>query len=244
MPSILSVIVDSREPDWFKEGLFTDVPVIVQTLDAGDYWVATDDDKILVIERKSPDDFVESIIDGRLFSQAAKLQSLLANGYWVYIIITGQIQRTPDGNCFTGRERKFSWNAVQGAKLSMQELGIFVYECNGGFDFANAVRRLAERTRNEDKLTAPKRKARLANKQVEVLSALPGISIEKAEHILEYCGTAVWALTALTNDIDIYKIPGVGPGMRGNIRFALGMEDWQLLTITEKEKENGSNENE
>ncbi len=242
MPSILSVIIDSREPDWYKKNKFDGVPVMVQTLDAGDYWVATDDNKILVIERKSPDDFVESVIDGRLFAQAAKMQALAESGYWPYIIITGQIQRMSDGNCFTGRERKFSWNAIQGAKLSMQELGVFVYECNSNSDFENAVKRIAERSREEDKLTAPKRKARLANKQVEVLSGLPGVSIEKAELILKYCGTAAWALTALTNDVETFKIPGVGPGMKNNIRFALGMEDWQLLTITEKEKENGSSE--
>jgi ERCC4-type nuclease len=232
--TILSVVCDSREPQWAKNLKFGGVPVAIQTLDAGDYWVATNDNKILIIERKTADDFVGSIIDGRIFHQVANMQTLRDQGYWSYVMITSAIQRNSDGTVFTTLDRKFSWNAVQGAKLSIQELGIPIIECGGDTDFEDAIMRLAERSRDDFVRIAPARKPRFFGGGATLLLGLPGIGLETVDRVLEYCGTAAWALSEFSDLESKLKIPGIGPGMKANVRWALGLKDDELLIVANK----------
>jgi len=231
---LLSVIVDSREPAWAKQLKFGNVPVVIQTLEVGDYWVATDDAKILIIERKTPDDFIGSIMDQRIFHQVAHMQALRAEDYWPYVMITGPIQRNPDGTVFTTLERKFSWNAVQGAKLSIQEMGVPIIECASDNDFEDAVMRLAERSREEAIKLLPNRKVNILGGEATLLCGLPGIGVENATKILDYCGSAAYALSELSHLESKLKIPGIGPGMKNNIRWALGLTDDDVLVVADK----------
>jgi len=58
---IATAIIDSREPQWVQELTFGDVPTAVAALDYGDLHVLCEDDCTLVIERKTPDDFLNSL---------------------------------------------------------------------------------------------------------------------------------------------------------------------------------------
>lgn len=231
---ILSTIIDSREPVWAKQLKFGGVPTVIQTLEVGDYWVATEDDKILIIERKTPDDFIGSIMDQRVFHQVAHMQALRTEGYWPYVIITGPIQRNPDGTVFTTLDRKFNWNAVQGAKLSIQEMGLPIIECAGDTDFEDAVIRLAERTRTETVTIQPVRRPVFLGGEATLLCGLPGIGVETVGKVLDYCGSAAYALSELSHLESKLKIPGIGPAMKNNIRWALGLKDDDVLVVADK----------
>jgi ERCC4-type nuclease len=61
---------------------------MVQTLETGDLHIATDDDKLLIVERKAAMDFVNSIKDGRLFNQVARAKQITP---YVYVVIVGSI---------------------------------------------------------------------------------------------------------------------------------------------------------
>ena len=121
--AITAVIIDQREPEWVKQLKFNGVIVSYSVLDAGDFWVITDDNRMLVIERKTPTDLLGSLKDERLFLQMAGLQELRKEGYWPYLMISGDLQRGANGHVVTDRETGWSWNAVQGALLSIQEIG-------------------------------------------------------------------------------------------------------------------------
>jgi len=231
---LLSVIVDNREPAWAKTLKFGGVPVVIQTLEVGDYWVATDDAKILIIERKTPDDLIGSIMDQRIFHQVAHMQAMRKEDYWPYVMITGPIQRNPDGTVFTTLERKFSWNAVQGAKLSIQEMGVPIVECASDNDFEDAVMRLAERSRTDTVLIQPVRKPTFLGGEATLLCALPGIGVDTVGKVLDYCGSAAYALSELSHLESKLKIPGIGPGMKNNIRWALGLTDDDVLVVADK----------
>lgn len=237
---ILSVIVDSREPDWAKKLTFGGVPVIVKPLEVGDFWVITTDQKVLIIERKTPDDFIGSVISQRIFHQAAHMATMRDSGYWPYIIITGQIQRNIDGTVYTSIERKFNWNAAQGAKLSIQELGIPVLECAGDTDFENSIIRLSERSRDEKMVIKPIKSPVFMDGETALLCSLPGIGIETVTKVLDYCGSAGWAIAELSDPNSKIKIPGIGPGVKNNIRWALGLKENEMLAVSvqeEKEKD-------
>ncbi len=234
---ILAVSIDTREPKWVQDLQFGGVPKIITAHDCGDVWVATDDMHNLVIERKTPDDFINSIIDQGVFLQAMRMQQLREEtGAIPFVMITGQILRNADGMAFSTSDRKFSWNAVQGAKLSIQEMGVLVVECANDTDFEAAVMRLAERSRAETIKLLPWRKVSILGGGATLLCGLPGIGIENAGKILDYCGSAGHALAELSlPDADAtVKIPGVGPGMRNNCRWAMGLEDDEILAVLPK----------
>lgn len=234
--SIVAVMIDQREPKWIKDLKFGGVGVSHDILDAGDFWVVTDDNKILVIERKTPNDLLGTLKEDRLFIQMAGLQELRKQGYWPYLLITGDLSRGANGHVVTDRETGWSWNAIEGALLSIQEMGVFVTHCAGDTDLENAIFRLADRSREEKMILPPARIGKVLGIQAGFLCGLPGIGPEKVGQILAYCGTPAWAMVALTDATT--QIPGVGQGIKNNVRYTLGLKDSEQLGIILDEKDN------
>lgn len=231
--AIQAMIVDSREPDWVKQLKFGGAPVMCAELEQGDVHVVCDDGALLVIERKAPEDLLQSIKDARLFAQLSKLKKVSP---WAYVLITGQLERGQDGNVVTeSRVTGWSWNAVMGALLTMQECGVFIQQCAGDFDFENAVVRLANRDRKEVMLVPPVRLARIAGPAVMFLAALPNIGVEKAEMLLEQSGRR--PAIALRNLLDMDAVtPGVGAITKTLARTALGLDDDMELVVRWNDK--------
>lgn len=125
---ITSVIIDSREPDWVKGLKFGGVPTAVTALDAGDFLVATSDGVLLSIERKTSDDLLNTLKGDRLFSQCARIRAATP---WAYLLITGYLGPGPDGKTITTRQTGWDFSAVQGALLTVQELGVNVVFSSG-----------------------------------------------------------------------------------------------------------------
>ena len=229
-------MIDSREPQWVKSLKFGGCPVVTTALEAGDFWVSTEDNEILVIERKTPDDFLNTLGQGRLFPQGALLQAQRNAGKWAYLLVTGEFRSSPDGNVIIERrETGWRWNDVQGAILSMQELGVFVHFCDGDKDLEAAIIRLSNRSRKPEMRVAPARMGNHLSLQEQALCALPGIGEETVGRLLEFCGSAAEAIAECTQLKSKIKIPGIGPGMKNNIRFALGLNENQELRVLDRE---------
>jgi Fanconi anemia group M protein len=101
----LTIIADNREKSSGIPELLSakNVNVIMQQLFAGDYMINDE----IVIERKTSEDFVQSIINGRLFGQCAKLKR---TGAIPLIIVEGNPYKTG---------HRISSEAVKGALLSV-----------------------------------------------------------------------------------------------------------------------------
>jgi ERCC4-type nuclease len=227
---ITAVIIDNREPKWIKELKFNGVPVSHTILDSGDIWCSTDDGKMIVIERKTPDDLLGSLKDERLFVQMVGLAELRKTGNWPYLMITGELACGPMGKVITSRgETGWEWSAIQGALLSIQEMGVFVTYAKSDTDFEAAVMRLGNRERNEKMLVPPARLGKVLGLQAGFLCGLPGIGPDKVSAVLTECGTPAWALVALTDATS--KIPGIGEGIKNNIRYALGLQNDQQMGV-------------
>jgi ERCC4-type nuclease len=207
-------------------------------LDAGDLMLATDDNAILLVERKTPSDLLGSIHDGRLFSQAAAMRQITP---WCYLVITGVLYHNREGHviCNGLGKTEWDWNAVQGALLTVQELGVGVIPCWGDDDYEAAVTRLANRSRGEAHVA--RRGVKLLGPGETALAELPGIGIERVKSLLQFCGSPAWALVALSDSSP--AIPGIGDGIKRQVREALGLaEGFKLAVVTTDEKEvhNGS----
>lgn len=227
---INAVVIDEREPAWIKKLTFGGALTTTARMDCGDLQVVTDD-AIIIIERKTPEDFLASMKDNRLFVQVSKLRKV---SKWAYVLITGEFKRGENGNVITEtRATEWNWNAAQGAILSIQEAGVFVHQCNGDNDFENAVTRIANRSRSEISWIEPVRDLKIVSGDIAMICALPNVGIEKAQRWLEDFGTPAWVLHALTSDdYDVPQAGQVTKDMARRILFGNRNKDMVLVPLT------------
>jgi ERCC4-type nuclease len=221
MPAYL---IDQREPEHIKA--MTLEPKSVVLLECGDVQIACDDGAIVIVERKTPDDFLNSIADGRIFNQ---VRGMLKVSQWSYVVICGQFRYDKDGAVITDA-RQTGWNyaSVMGAALSIQEVGAFVTFCRDDADFEKEITRLA--TRSRDTLHVAPRKIEELGFTNQLLCTLPGIGTERASKLLEWCGgSGAQALAAITQPAT--NIPGIPSSVIHNARFVLGLDHDQILAI-------------
>ncbi len=231
-----AVLIDTREPVDVQELTF-DVPTVVTTLTAGDVMVTCDDGKTIVIERKTPSDLLGSIKDGRLFQQCHKMREL---SEFCYVAIIGRMDVVKGGKVRTDGYHitNWNWDSVQGALLTVQEMGVSVIYAS---DFKSCVERLARRDR--DGLTIPpRRQSEPMTKAEAFLASLPGIGAMKAKRLLGY-GPACWGLHWLTDNRPDHaehnaKIASASPRQKQKIREILGLGECEFLSIREWESEN------
>jgi ERCC4-type nuclease len=232
---LIAVQVDSREPAQIQKLTFGGVPKVVVELDAGDVVAACDDGALLAIERKTPSDLFNTLKDDRLFPQLARLRALTP---FAYLVVCGGLYPGAndtawfdDGSALGQRESGWQWSSVQGALVHCQEMGVHVVFANGLLDFEPTVLRLAKRDRSAVRV-APARDVTLLSEYEQVLIGLPGIGPERAQMLIQHCGTPADALQFLADVHHIdRRVPGFGPGLKRLVRGALGLADDMELAI-------------
>lgn len=231
--SLTGVMIDNREPAHIQALKFGGVPKVNLALECGDLWVATDDGSMLIIERKTPSDLLESIKDGRLFQQVAAMRN---RSKWSYVMITGALAHTLDGKVVTdNRSTGWRWDDVAGALVTVQELGVVVVVCQSDQHYEEAVLRLARRDRDEEKAIAPRVQPHVLTDQEKVLTSLPGIGLERAGLLLGQFGDASHSLAWLTWLDSFDEVAGIGNGTKNNVRRAMGLKPEEWLTVFNSE---------
>lgn len=234
---IEACLIDSREPTWIQHLTFGGVPTSVVMLETGDVQAITDDGHMLLIERKTPEDLLNTLRDERLFPQAARMSQIRYEEQlggsvttYPYLVITGDLRNVhgkvaTDDRGPTGWE----WSAVQGALLSIQEMGVFVTFCNGDADFEDCVLRLGARARKEEIKLLPPRVPVILGPGSSFLAGLPGIGTERVTELMKWCeNIPAHALAGIT-DLEIQApIPA---GVRKRIRAMLGLRDKQIIDL-------------
>lgn len=225
---LTAVVIDSREPKWVQELGFDGALKTVTQLEYGDILATTSDGELLVIERKTVDDLLNTIRADRLLHQ---LNGIARQSRWAYLVVTGSMMPGQDGKVVTDRgSTGWSWAAVQGALITAQELGVCVVQAASDFDLEATVLRLGAR-RHDSQIVMPARKLAVElDFGEQIIASLPGIGPEKARALIHYCGNAGQALAALT-DMSINTLPGVGGITKQKVREALGIEAWAELAI-------------
>lgn len=231
-----AVMIDSSEPQWVKELKFDGAQTIVTSLEHGDILASTLDAELLCIERKTPNDLLGSIKDKRVFKQVAGMRSLSP---WSYLVITGVIDHTSTGmTVVEGRTTGWNYDAVQGALLEIQDLGVKILTCRSDEDFEATVLRLAKRDRKSIKPIEPNKLPAILTPGEVLLTSLPGIGIEKAKQILaEFNNKPCDALSWLTwHRWDLVgesgtSIPGISTGTKRAIRSALCLDDNEVIEV-------------
>jgi ERCC4-type nuclease len=235
--TVQMIMVDSREPSWVQELKFGGAMKMVTALDYGDAWVTASNGDMICIERKAPNDLLGSIKDNRLFNQIAGIR---AKTPWAYLVVTGILTSTVNGKVVADmRVSGWDWNSVQGALLTVQEMGVRVVFTESDQDYEATVCRLCSRDRKPELVIEPLVKPKFMSPGEVMLTALPGIGLERAQTLLkEFDNRPADALAWLTwhRWNEDHPVAGIGPGVKRTVRAALNLEDWHVIDIVRDEK--------
>ena len=205
-PKGIVVYVDSRElrsgvPKLLKE---LGAEVEVRTLDVADYVVSEE----VGIERKSANDFIQSIIDGRLFDQVERLKKAYEKPV---IIIEGELYGI----------RNVHPNAIRGAIAAVTlDWGVPILFSSGKEETAQFIYLLAKREQEERKkevrLRSEKKALTLAERQRLIVEGLPNVSATLAKRLLKHFGNVERVFTATEEELK--EVEGIGPKKAREIR--------------------------
>jgi ERCC4-type nuclease len=204
------VIADTRELGALATRELAKLGVLIkaETLEVGDFVLS---DRV-VVERKDVDDFASSIIDGRLFEQAAKLRE----SYMKPIIVV-------EGERLTGSGRVRP-EAMMGAYASMLvDYGIPAVWTREPSETAQLMLAVARREQIQAKrspriMTAPK-PSTIEHQQEFIVSSLPNIDVTRAKKLLGHFQTVEHVF--LASKEELMSVSGIGEKISEEIRQVL-----------------------
>jgi len=208
--SELTVYTDDRENAVAKKLSRMDLIVRKQRLDVADFIVS---DRT-AIERKKAEDFVDSVIDSRLFEQVQELQQFQRP----IIIIEG------DG---LYHHRDIHPNALRGAMATLAiDYGIPIIWSDDRKDTARILESLAKREQEEKDREIAIRGEKSGKNDKEVqeffVAGLPGVNTKIAERILSHFGSIEKTVNA--SEEELKDVEGIGDKKASQIRDLITRE--------------------
>lgn len=220
-----AVVIDRREPEWVQALRFGGLPVMAAELEYGDIQALCTDGCTLLIERKTGDDFLNTLREGRLFPQMAGLARARSETTWPYLLVTAEFRANKQRNVSVYKDKQFhdtGWDyaAVWGALLSVQEIGVPVVFTPLDTDVERAVFFLSNRTRTNEHRIMPAKTVRDLPPEAEFLSNIRAgdnrLGPDLAEAVMAEAGSVCTALRMLTDEG--VQLAGIGPKRRAGIR--------------------------
>lgn len=181
-----------------------EIDVKVQAMAVGDYQVSDE----VVIERKTAKDFVDSIVDKRLFKQA---RSLMEEFKRPLIILEGD-------DLYNGM---INPNAIRGSIASIAlDFGISIIPTRNAQDTAAMIKRIAIREQSGEKtpiqIRTDKKPVNLWEQQLFIIESFPNIGPVNAKNLLEHFGTVANIINA--SESQLQEVEGIGKKTAANIR--------------------------
>lgn len=208
------ILVDTRETSSNVPKLLKEFSVILkpQELPVGDYVVS----ERVIIERKEINDFVNSIMDGRLFSRKITGEdsqlSRLSNAKIGILLIEGSFEKI---------SRNINIASVIGAISSIIiDFKISILFTSNEKETASFIYNLARKEQIEKKIplslpTVTKKDQNPNEIQEFILSSIPGINLTKAKTLLNHFGSLSNLITC--NSEQIQELPGFGKTLADRI---------------------------
>jgi Fanconi anemia group M protein len=216
------VYADTREiPELVEKIRQRGARVEVKQLDFGDFVVSSD----IVIERKTLDDFVKSIYDGRLFKQLVNMNEQYARPI---VIIQGEKKHLSG----------IGESAFYGALASiLADFKVPIFFASNEKEVSELIFHIARREQMEKKrdirIREGRKPASLTENQRYIVSGIPGVSGVLADRILSSTDTIENLFSA--SELDLQKIEGIGEVMAKRIR-ELATAKYVSATPTEIKK--------
>ena len=192
------VYADSREGNSkvIRHLTEMEMDVKIQSMAVADYQVSDE----VAIERKTAKDFVDSIIDKRLFKQARELSEEFKKPV---LILEGD-------DLYSGMVNA---NAIRGSIASIAlDFGISIIPTRNPQDTAAMIKRIAVREQNGERtpvqVRTDKKPVSLLEQQLFIVESLPSIGPVNAKNLLEHFGTVSNIINA--SEKDLQEVEGIG----------------------------------
>ena len=200
------VYADSREGNSkvIRHLTEMEIEVKVQSMAVADYQVSDE----VAIERKTAKDFVDSIIDKRLFKQARELSEEFKRPL---MILEGD-------DLYSGM---LNANAIRGSLASIAiDFGISIIPTRNAQDTAAMIKRIAVREQTGERspiqIRTDKKPVSLMEQQLFIVESLPNIGPVNAKNLLQHFGSVVKVLNA--SESELQEVEGIGKKTAENIR--------------------------
>lgn len=200
------VYADSREGNSkvIRHLTEMEMDVKVQSMAVADYQVSDE----VAIERKTAKDFVDSIIDKRLFKQARELSEEFKRPL---LILEGD-------DLYAGMVNP---NAIRGSLASIAiDFGISIIPTRNAQDTAAMIKRIAVREQNGERtpvqIRTDKKPVSLLEQQLFIIESLPNIGPVNAKNLLEHFGSVAKVINA--SEKELQEVDGIGKKTAENIR--------------------------
>ncbi len=197
------IFIDDREPPRIAEKLKSmGIYVVEKRLEVGDYLVAFRGIEVPV-ERKDVNDYLNSIIDGRLFDQCHRMSSRYELSF---LCIVGDVDAALE-------EREFRREAFIGSIVSValrRNFGTVIpLILKTEDEFCSMLKSLNKQVEEGQIRTVPRviRKRDLDD-NIAMLAAIPGIGEEKARRLLEKFGSIHRIVNATIPEL--MRVEGIG----------------------------------
>ncbi|MFQ6050340.1 MAG: DEAD/DEAH box helicase [Candidatus Hydrothermarchaeota archaeon] len=203
------IIIDNRElPSLGKELMERGVRLSPTTLEIGDYILS----ERVAVERKTVDDFLQSIVDKRLLSQVLELKRNYKNPL---LIVEGE------GLYY---RRNIHPNAIRGTIASiMIDFGLPIYISKDKKETANLLYIIAKREQEikDKKVEIRGKRAPMSIKEQQryIVEGLPGVSAELADRLLRHFSTIENLVKA--DEEELTEVKGIGKTKAEEIRYIL-----------------------
>ena len=203
------VYADSREGNSkvIRHLTEMEIDVKVQSMAVADYQVSDE----VAIERKTAKDFVDSLIDKRLFKQARELSEEFKRPL---MILEGD-------DLYNGM---INPNAIRGSLASIAiDFGISIIPTRNAQDTAAMIKRIAVREQNGERtpiqVRTDKKPLSLMDQQLFIVESLPNIGPVNAKNLLSHFGSVANILNA--SESELQEVEGIGLKTAQNIRRVL-----------------------
>lgn len=198
----IRVVVDDRERASEVPRFLSELGITLQftQLTVGDYVLST----TTAIERKSLRDFISSLYDGRLFKQLYELSEVYPNAI---LLVEGDLSQIP---ILTQNVKSF-YGALAALILDSPVKMVFVEGPKESALFISSlVRRLQTKKEREEipLIYRPPKGSDIAENQLYVVSALPGIGPKLAHRLLLTLKTPRKIFSATL--AELLTVPGLG----------------------------------
>jgi len=204
----INIYADIREPSSIISFLEKNCTVKKKQLKSADYLLSKD----VAVERKTTSDFIQSIIDKRIFQQLERMKSFSSP---ILII---------EGPHILSNDRNIHPNALRGAVASITvNFSVPIIWTRNEKETAEMLLMIAKREQEENgKSNSLRGKKKFLSKnqqQIFLISGLPKISNVTASRLLKHFKTPA-SIFAATEE-ELQKVEGIGNQMAKNIHSIL-----------------------
>ncbi len=209
----IKIIIDHREyrSRVVRNLMELGISIESQQLAVGDYILSSR----IGVERKNVDDFLNSLINGKLFLQISKLRDAYSRPM---LIIEGEGLLT---------KRNIKHNAIFGSLVSiMIDYGIPIFTTKDDIETANILSLAAKREQKKDKksvsIRGEKTSMSIQEQQQFIVEGLPNVSSILAKRLLSKFGSIKSIINATENELQ--DVNGVGKNIALKIIEILNSE--------------------